>query len=252
MTREILKEKMKNGPPLSKVAKILGMSRPKLYRHMEYYMNGEDDKVDHNLKEYFDKIVMDQLTDGTAMERELEQIGDFIKAEDEAKVDELRKEYDEYIDRLRYYEMHEDIMSTKDKIEKKETLDSTLESIKARIKEFNKTLDDLVDEEDEGPSEPEWNEGEIRSAPVSSYHCCMVMLDADFGRCGDITLELVLKISGKEFVMKRLKAQENERFVRVDFQDMPAQTGYRLKWMEGDQIRTTPVYPLDTYFRPFF
>ena len=254
MGKENLKDKMKEGLSLSEMSEILGISRPKIYRHMEYFMKGEDEKVDHNLKEYFEKIIMDYYPDEDAMRKELKQMREYIDAEKGAKILELRKEYQAYLDRDASYDIHEDIMSTKEKIEEKEALNTMLRAIEDKANANNIKMEEIYPDVEEGEERVEltWNEGEIRSACVWGYRSCMVVIDADFDKCRDITLELIMKISGREFIIKRQKPEENERFVRVDIRDMPIVTSYRLKWSDKDQVKYTPVYPMGYARGPLF
>ena len=251
MVNVTLKDKMKDGISLSEMAKILDISRPKIYRHMDYYMSGDMGKVDHNLKEYFDKIIDGSLDSEDAMRKELNRISDYMKAEKEVKVEELRKDYGEYSQKRTDFDIRRETMKTEERIREEEALDETYRRLSERAKSLDKDLDELLYGDEEERVELTWNEGEIRSACVWGYRSCMVVIDADFDKCRDITLELIMKISGREFVIKRQKPEENERFVRVDIRDMPIVTSYRLKWNDKDQVKYTPVYPMGYARGPF-
>ena len=252
MENESLKDRMKDGIPLSEMAKILGISRPKIYRHMDYFMKGEDDKVDHNLMGYFRKIIDGTLSDEDAMRKELNRISDYMKAENEVKEEELRKDYEEYSQKREEFDLHRDMMKTEERIRGEDALDETYRRLSERAKSLDMDLDDLLYGEETEHRELTWNEGEIRSACVWGYRSCMVVIDADFGRCRDITLELMMRISGRDFVFKRQRPEEDERFVSVDIRHMPVGTSYRLKWIDKGQVKYTPVYPMGNPRGPFF
>lgn len=244
MSREQLKDKMKNGPALSFVAQTLDISRPTLYRHMEFYMAKEDSKVDPYLKEYFDNVIMDKYTTEEEMKKDLEQIREFMDAKNEAKIENLKERYRDYLDRKERFDESEEYMSTEDRNKELDSLRKEHSSLKNEAKECKTDLDDLsTDFEEFRRQELKWNEGEIKSAPSWGFRSSVILIDADFDRCRDITVELVVTVSGKEFIFKRIRPQENERFVRLDH-TMPAASGYRLKWNSGDKVKTTPIYQL--------
>lgn len=242
MSRESLSTKMKNGPPLSFVAKKLGISRPTLYRHMEFYVAGEDSKIDPHLKEYFDKVVMDQYADVEEMKKDLEQIREFMDADKETRIEDFKNEYTVYQERKNRFDEHEDSMSSDERNKEHDALKKIYSGLKEKAKELDIDIDDYFPEIEIERPEIVWNEGEIRSAPAWGLRSPLILIDADFDRCRDITVELVVTVSGKDFVYKRIKPQENDRYVKVEF-GMPTATGYRLKWNSGDKVKYTPVYP---------
>ena len=242
MSREQLSAKMKNGPTLSFVAKKLGISRPTLYRHMEFYEAGEDSKVNVHLKEYFDKVVMDQYADVEEMKKDLEQIREFIDAENEAKEEALKNEYREYLEKKERFNENEDSMPSEERNKEYDALRKINSALKERAVELRVDLDSIYPEFEMEEPELVWNEGEIRSVASWGFRSSSILIDADFDRCRDITVELITTVSGNDFVFKRLKPQENDRYVMLDFR-MPRPTGYRLKWNSGDKVKYTPVYP---------
>lgn len=244
MSREQLKAKMKNGPPLSQVAKKLGITRPTVYRHMEFYIEGEDSKVNPHLKEYFDNVVMDKYTNEDEMKKDLEQIREFMDADNEAKIENLKERYQEYQDRKDKFDENGDYLSIEDRNKEYDSLRKELSGLKNEAKDLKVDLDDIFPDFDEYEREElQWNEGDIKSVPSLGFRSSVILLDADFDKCRDITVELFVTVSGKDFVFKRIRPQENERFVRI-YRSMPMATGYRLKWNSGDKVKTTPIYPI--------
>ena len=245
MSRDQLKAKMKNGPPLSFVAETLGLSRPTLYRHMENYIAGNDAKVDQYLKEFFDKVVMDQYEDAEQMRKDLLQLREFMVTEKEVKKQEFDDEYRDYDYKLHRFHNLESEMTSKQKVDGQDELDAMYRALCEKAKELEINIDEYSPDDD-GPKELKWNEGEIRSTSYSDDKDTIVLIDVDFDKCKDITVEAVLEVSGEEFVLKKVKPQENERFARLDFPMFYRCSGYRLMWIEDGRVKYTPTYPIES------
>ena len=248
MSREQLKNKMKSGLPLSTVATKLGISRPTLYRHMEFYMNGDDSKVNSNLKEYFDNVMMDRYANDEESVKALEQIRFFMDAEKEKSKEDFDRQYLEWSQKTNSYERVKEDLSSNDKVKRQEDLDAMYRVLQDRAKELNIDLDlyefERIGDEEED-RELKWNEGEIRSAFVSAMRSAMIFIDRDFDRCRDITVELIAQVSGEDFVFMRARPEENTRFVRLNPMDLGRRFEYRLRWIDGETVKYTPKYRME-------
>ena len=248
MSREQLKDKMKSGLPLSTVATKLGISRPTLYRHMEFYMNGDDSKVNSNLKEYFDNVLMDRYANDEESVKALEQIRFFMDAEKEKSKEDFDRQFLEWSQKSDSYDRVKEDLSSNEKVRRQEELDNMYRVLQDRAKELGIDLE-LYEFEREGEGEEEyklkWNDGEIRSTYVEAMRSVMIFIDRDFDRCRDITVELIAQVSGEDFVFLRLRPEENTRFVRLNPMELSRRFEYRLKWSDGETIKYTPKYPLE-------
>ncbi len=124
-------------------------------------------------------------------------------------------------------------------------LDAMYRALCAKAKELEINIDEYSPDEDI-PKELKWNDGEIRSTCFYDFRESLILIDADFDKCKDITVEAVLEVSGEEFVLKKVKPQENERFARLDFPMFYRCSGYRLMWIEDGRVKYTPTYPIES------
>ena len=243
MTRSELKEKMKEGPPLTMVADLMGISRPTLYRHMEYYMRGEDSKIGPNLREYFDKVMIGKFKTEQDALKELEQIRFLIEGETAKAKEDLENDWDEFRSEYRLFDRGIGTMSSDAVGRKMKELERRRADLETRARELG--LDPRFPFEEEGePAELRWNEGEIRSACVYSYEGFTVFVDAEFERCREITVEAIAKVSGEDFVFARVKPEENARFAVMKMMMDVSGLKYRLKWNEGDRVKYAGPFPM--------
>ena len=236
MTRAELKEKMKEGPPLTMVADVMGISRPTLYRHMEYYMRGEDSKISPNLREYFDKVMIGRFKTEQDALKELEQIRFLIEGENAKAKEDLEVEWDDYKSEYRNLNRGINTMAPDEVGRKMKELGKKRAELESRARELGLDPSFPFDEDVE-PEVLRWNEGEIRSTCVGNFEGFMVLIDADFERCREITVEVLVKVSGEDFVFARVKPGENTRFAEIKCSLDPSNLKYRLKWNEGDRVR---------------
>ena len=241
-TKARLKELMKQGPPLTVVADKLGISRPTLYRHMDSYMNGDDDSINPNLREYFNNIIMGKYKTKDEALAELEQIRFFLDAEKTVKKEEFDKEWREYEEDCHSFRYGARNLSADEKVKRQAELDRRERELEDKAKKLEIDFRRYLFDED--PQDVKWNDGEIRSACLCPFDGTMVLIDADFDRCRDITVEVMIKVSGEDFVMARVKPEENRRFAVIDFLRENVAYKYRLKWNDGDRVKYTPAYDI--------
>lgn len=243
MTRADLKEKMKEGPPLTMVADVMGISRPTLYRHMEYYMKGEDSKISPNLKDYFDKVMIGKFRTEQDALKELEQIRFLIEGEIAKAKEDLENDWDEFRSEYHLFDHGIDAMSPDAVGRKLKELERRRADLEAKSRELG--LDPRFPyEEEREPVGLSWNEGEIRTACLENYDGFTVFIDAEFERCREITVEAITKVSGEDFVFLRVKPEENTRFAVVKFMMASTCFKYRLKWNEGDRVKYAGPFPV--------
>lgn len=244
MGRERLKERLRDGPPLTLVASQLNMSRPTLYRQIDRYINVEDAKVDPDLREYFDSVLRGDYSNEEEATKALEQIGFLIAGRRESEREELRKEWEDL------QEEQSDLYA--------DTTDSSLEDEKRRQEELNKREKSLLKRakelgienlfcynEDYGPLV--WNEGEIRSACYGTIQSMLVLIDADFAKCQEIEVELIVTVSNEDFVMARFRPDPDTRFAEINYLQQGTVFKYRLRWNEGNKVRYAGPYPFEYY-----
>lgn len=241
MGRSDLKEKMRKGPSLSFVATQLDMSRPTLYRQMDNYVNGDIGKVNPYLREYFDNVLRGAYDNNEDAIKDLEQIRFFIDGKKEAEQEEFRKDWNMYEDDRRTFRFESRGLSTEAKVERQEALDKRRDDLRARAEKLGIDFDDLFSME---PDPLEWNEGEIRSLCTTSFDRTMVLIDADYARCRDVTVELLVTVSGKDFVLERIRPKKDRRYALVKGVMDNIDYRYRLRWNEDGQDRFAGPYPL--------
>ena len=233
---------MKKGPSLTFVAEQLNISRPTLYRHMENYMKGNDTGVNPHLKEYFDKVVMGRFESEQGAVKELEQIRFLMEAEADKGREDFEKEWGEYENDSRSFAFARHELSSEERLRKMEELDNRRNELEVRAKELGIDFNRYLFDED--PEVLKWNEGEIRSACLCPFDGTMVLIDADFEKCRSITVEVMIKVSGEDFVMARVRPEEDRRFAVIGFLRENVDYKYRLRWNEGERVRYAGPYPI--------
>lgn len=163
---------------------------------MENYIAGNDAKVDQYLKEFFDKVVMDQYEDAEHMRKDLIQLREFMVTEKEVKKQEFDDEYRDYDYKLHRYHNLESEMTSKQKVDGQDELDAMYRALCEKAKELDINIDQYSPDDD-GPKELKWNDGEIRSTCFYDFRESLILIDADFDKCKDITVEAIVKVSGE-------------------------------------------------------
>lgn len=207
-------------------------------------MAGDFKNLSPYLKDYFDKVVSDTFGSEEEAVKELEQIRFFIEGENAKLKEEFEKQWEGYRNDYHFFHLTMNNLSSEEKIRKLEELDRRREEIETKAKKHGIDLKRyLFDEEQE---EPRWNKGEIRSACMNLFENTIVLIDADFEKCREISVEVMLKVSGQDFVIARVRPEENRRFAVIDFIQGNVQYKYRLRWTEGNTIKTSGPYPIKT------
>lgn len=241
MSRQELRDKLKQGPSLTHIAEQLNISRPTLYRHIENYMKGDDRNISTYLKEYFDKVVEDQFATEEEAEKELEQIRFFIDGETAKAREEYEQEWVDYRNDQHSFRYLMSDLTLEERIKKLEELDRRREELEAKGRELGLDRYSFFEEDS---AVLKWNEGAIRSECLSTIEKTMILIDADFEKCRDITVEVMVKVSGQDFVMARVRPEEDRRYAEIDFLGIGAEYRYRLRWTEGDKVKTAGPYPI--------
>ena len=242
MSRTDLKELMKKGPSLTYIAEQLNISRPTLYRHMDNYMKGNDRNVNQYLREYFDKVVMGQFSSDQEAMKELEQIRFFMDAEADKGREDFEREWREFENDSHSFAFAQHSLPREERLKKMEEMDKRRDELEAKAKELGIDFNRYLFDED--PEILKWNEGEIRSTCLCPFDGTMVLIDADFEKCRSVTVEVIVKVSGEDFVMARVRPEEDRRFAVIGFLRENVDYKYRLKWNEGEKVRYAGPYPI--------
>ena len=245
MNRSQLPELLKSGPKLTDIADALKMSRPTLYRHIDYYVAGEDEKVNSHLKGYFDKVMMNKFATVEEAQKEIDQIRFFVISENEKKHEDFELARDSFMEESHEFRYRRSSMPAKERNEKEDDLDRKYEVLKKQAAELGIKPDQMMVDDFSENLELKWNEGHIKSTACSDYPDIIVFIDTDFERCKNVTAELIVEISGKDFVCARVNPEEGMRYAKLPMVGSGATRKYRLKWNEGDHVRYTPVYPIE-------
>jgi len=247
MGRENITELLKKGPSYTYLADNLDVSRPTLYRQIEYYKNGEDSKMNRVVKDYFDKIVMGAISSEEEAVKELDNIKFMKEAKAEAARQTINDMQGELDDMLEDFRVRSSSFSPKQRAEALAAIDQKTEEMFELAKSVGIQLRRYS--LNQGPERLKWKEGELRSAILYTYNSARVYLDADYDKCENITVELLVRISGDYFSIARYRPAKDTRF--VDIQDIPEgpECKYVIKWMDGDKMKSVGPYKIeDTLF----
>jgi hypothetical protein len=243
MGREDITELLKNGPSLKYVAEMLNVSRPTLYRQIEYYRNSEDSKMNKVVKDYFDMLVMGRITTEEEARKHLEQIQYFAEAKKELDRMTLDKAYEDYhiaVTNLRYNSRN---MTSREKVEEQEKIDKMEKDLRALEEQLD--IEPSREWYSQMPVRMEWNKGDIRTACYCNADVPRVYIDADYDVCRNITVELLVEISGSDFSFARFRPQEDARFVDLGSIGSGPNYKYLVKWTENDKVRTAGPFEID-------
>jgi len=242
MARQNLNELIRDGPPISFVADMLGISRPTFYRYMEAYQNSEDSKINRYVKEYFDAVIMGKFKTKDDARNYLEQTKYLVEGQKEEKtrivLDERRKLEQEY----RNLQFNRSEMTPAQRVAKEEEFDKH----KAELEEYASS--NGVDLEDgwfmRDQETLEWNQGEIRSTCKNFIESVYVIVDVPYEKLKDVSVELLTVISGEDFSLKTVKMPLDCRCVNMG--DVPdgLVCKYRIKWVDGDKVKTIGPYDI--------
>ena len=237
MTREDISELIRIGPPLTYVAEQLRISRPTIYRQMGYYAASEDKKIRPELRGYFDGLVMRRLTTEEDCIRYLEDCRGRADAEEESMrrdLERLRSEKRGLVSAMNGsdYMSPEEISKAKRRVNE---IDTAVEGISKNLHmdSGNIHLDRL-----------EWNPGEIRSVAHCPFGLARVYIDADYDRCRNITVELMVLISGEFFPCARYVPKENSRSVDIGEIMGGVEYRYRLLWIDNGVQKKAGPFPI--------
>lgn len=239
--RELLKERMKDGPPLAQAASLLRVSPQGLYRQMEDYVQGNDGAVDPDIADYFAGVLSGRYSTEEEAVKGLEQTGFLIDARKRSERERLQADWEQYSADQISLQLDDDI-SQEERDRRQADLDRRFDSLQERDAELGG--------HPLGPDEPgdfRWNKGEVRSAYYSAAGGIVVLIDADFSVCEGIEVEVLVEVEGELFAMARIRPEPGTRFavVRDDYLQEGGAFGYQLRWRDGDVERTAGPYPFE-------
>lgn len=174
-------------------------------------------------------------------EKELEQIRFFIDGETAKAKDDYYRDLREFHNDFHSFRYSMQELTPEQRIRRMEEFDRRKEELDARARQLGLDNHSFLEED---PEILKWNEGEIRSECMCPYGNTMILIDADFEKCRDITVEIMVKVSGEDFVMARVRPEKDRRFAEIDFLSESAEYRYRLRWTEGDKVKTAGPYPI--------
>ncbi len=246
MNRTQLKDKIKQGPPASQVAKLLGVSRPTLYRQMDKYMESNDPEMNPYVKEYFDCVMMGKFESKEAALEFLEQRKDFMEMEKESHRETLQRLQEELMDSYHEYQFERNNLSAKIRVEREEEFDKKRSEIEEMAKTYGLELTHgwfYLEEE-----KLEWNKGnspgDVRTTVQNFIEGPYIIVDLPYDECKNVTIEILLTISGEDFSVKKLKIEEGSRFAKIG--DVPdgMSSKYIVHWLDDNKVRTVGPFPI--------
>ena len=228
--------------PLNQVAEKFGIPRGSFYRQMEYYKEGKDSKMNAVVKGFFDKLVMGKISTEEEFEKELNDIQFMMESQKESykiQLDEMDGELRAARTRFR---MDQAGMTSNQRIQAMEEM----KRMESQIKDLCEKAGQEYDLAWDLPMQRRlvWNTGKIRSSAFCGSGHVRVVIDADYDRCRDITLDLLLEISGEDFPVGMFKAMPNTKIVDLDDVVEGPKYKYRLRWIEDQKVMMTESYPL--------
>ena len=237
--KTLFDSRLKEGPKLIKVAATLGISRQTLYRQIELYRDGEEEKMNRFVLRYFDSVCRGEYADRESAQADLENIRFEMDADRDNEISMLRDEYDELI-RERYTVMKGD----GDAEEKKRKNSEIIERIRELERRAAGKGLDLRDHRAMGDPLA-WSDGPIRTACTYDGNSATVILDCDYDRCRGIYVEFLIEIDGEDYPVYRAHPAENAKFVQVPIPDGRLYK-YRLWWTENGKVMTTDPCPVQS------
>ena len=243
MGKEHLAELLKKGPSLTYLADRLEVSRPTLYRQMENYRKGEFSKMNPIIRGYFDKVVMGQIANEEEAMKELDQIAFMVEGKKEEDRRLLMEKQDELEELMDEYKAMSKKMSPKDRLAFQERIDAK----DKELQELSKTLGEDIPTSwsHQIPERIKWNEGEIRSVCVCPYDTPWIIIDREYEDCPNVTVELMMVISGQDVPIARYIPRPNRKFAVMGYLAKGPQYKYRLKWIDDGKVKTAGPYVID-------
>lgn len=245
MSRMMLKEKIKQGPPVSRVAMLLAISRPTFYRQMENYMNADDSKVSAHVKEYFDKVMNDEFKTKDEALAYLEQSKDIVEAEKDYHSKQIFSAQRAISRKYRYLQLSRNEITVEERIKREKEIDEERNKLEALAESYGIDLDEDSDDEED---EMTWNGGEIRTACRGFADNIYVIVDLPYEKCNDVTVEFYMTISNQDFSFKKVKIPENTRCAAMGDVPQGVSCKYSVSWQDGNKIKTVGPFPVDFYY----